>query len=244
MTAEQGQERFDALQQNEDEHREQYAALTAPRSIQVLSQFMVTGGALFALLLGITVAGTSFSTGFMRTAVTVTARRRRLLLLHLGGGIIIWSGAVIAVVVLGLLAGFLASSLLTVAGPPSALPITDIALAVLGIFLTGVMWIAIGTSLVVLSKSTVPAVIMGFCLLIGENFLGLANDSFQQWLPTYGAVTLVSSGAPKLYNGLALATTAFPNDPPTVPVALILLTAITLVATQFGLWRFSRADLE
>ena len=95
----------------------------------------------------------------------------------------------------------------------------------------------------VVTRSRSVAIIAGVIILVGENIVGSVVPAIQPWLPTFGAVELVSVNAPRLYHGLGLEAGAHPSNPPQFVVGTFILIAVGIVAASIGAYKFSKADI-
>ena len=179
----------------------------------------------------------------MKTAAILSPHRQRLLVPYYLLPILLWGLVTALMVALGLIAGLFTPLLLDLDGTVPRSSVLSLVLAPVGVLLSGFMWSAIGFSLVVIARSTPVAAIVGFTIWIAENAVGSAIPASQSWLPTFGAIELVSVDVPKLYHGLMLVVGSHPLYTPPPALAAVLLAGIGTVVAGFGLWRFGKADL-
>lgn len=217
--------------------------LSAPNSVQLSAQSVVTGGSLFALILGALGSGTAIAYGFIKTSAILSPNRRHLLIPYYLTPMTLWFIVTIGVVIVATVGGFIAPSLLDLEGPVVRNSVPNLLIAVAGIWLAGAMWSVIGVSLMFLTGSRSVALIVGVILLICENIVGSFVNSIQPFLPTFGAIELVSVGAPRLYHGLLVVAGGHVSNPPPATLGAIVLIAIGIVAASITFFRFSRTDI-
>ena len=243
MTEEDAKQRKERLAHDLAQRRDRQSILVTPDTIHFFAQTMVTAGGLFALILGVIGGGAALSSGFIKTAAILSPHRLRLLVPYYLLPVLLWGLVTAVMVALALIAGLLTPLLLDLDGTVPRSSLLSLMLATMGVWLSGFMWSAIGLSLVVIARSTPVAVIVGITIWIAENAVGSAILATQSWLPTFGAVELVSVDVPKLYHGLVLLAGSHPGYTPPPVLAVLLLAGISAVVAGFGLWRFSKTEL-
>ena len=213
-----------------------YSILHAPNSIQLVAQMMVTGGALFAVSLGV-VSGRA-----ARSSTTHETVRRWTLVPYFAAPMILWTLLTVASVGLGLLGGLVMSSLLTLEDEVVENSISNLAFAVLGIWLAGFMWSAIGVSLGVLARSAPKAFVVGIVTVAAEVSIGSFVERFTvpAVFPTYGAISVVSIDAPELFHGLLTPMFGHPLNGVHPAMGVVLLVGTWVAAVGVGLRLFSK----
>ena len=224
-----------------------YSILHAPNSIQLIAQMMVTAGALFAVSLGV-ISGRAARFSTPRGTV-----RRWTLAPYFAVPMFLWSLLTVASVGLGLLGGLVISSLLTPKLPVVENSPANLAIAVLGIWLAGFMWSAIGVSLGAFIRSAPIAFAAGIAIVIGEISIGSLVDGFQDrlplpftvpvLLPTHGAISLVSIDAPKLFHGLLTPALAHPLHALHPAAGVVLLVGVWVAVVGTGLRSFGKTKV-
>ena len=224
-----------------------YSILHAPNSIQLIAQMMVTAGALFAVSLGV-ISGRAARFSTPRGTV-----RRWTLAPYFAVPMFLWSLLTVASVGLGLLGGLVISSLLTPKLPVVENSPANLAIAVLGIWLAGFMWSAIGVSLGAFIRSAPIAFAAGIAIVIGEISIGSLVDGFQErlplpftvpvLLPTHGAISLVSIDSPKLFHGLLTPALAHPLHALHPAAGVVLLVGVWVAVVGTGLRSFGKTKV-
>ncbi len=252
MTQEEAKHYRDGLEESRFRRIRMQSILKAPNSIQFLAQTMVTGGGLFALFLGIITGRAAISSGLVVGADGQPSHRWWALAPYYVVPIFLWSLVTAATVGLGLLAGSITPSFLSLEGPIVENSVRNLAIATSGVWLAGFMWSAIGVSLAVIVRSARIALIVGVVILVGEIGIGSLIDNIQDplpftipiLLPTHGAIELVSIDAPKLYHGLLTPEGGHPLHAPHAVVGAILLVGVGLAAVGLGLRWYSKGTLR
>jgi ABC-2 type transport system permease protein len=163
---------------------------------QVIS-FLLGLGGLFAVVYGASVAGSEWTWGTLKFAVTRGERRSAYMLLSFAAvGFLIVFG-VLAVFLVGVVAAFIGA---TIAGVPTD-GITD-SEALAGLpNLLGRAWIAItaeaavGFAIATLARSQLAGIGAGIALYFGGTFLQLLLPGIVQWLPFNAANAVVASSS-------------------------------------------------
>lgn len=230
-----------------------YSKLHAPNSIQLVAQMMVTAGALFAVSLGVISGRAARSSARQGTARDALSGRRWVLAPYFAVPLLLWIPLTGVAVVLGLVAGFIIPSFLSLKGPVVGNSTWSLALAVSGILLSGFMWSAIGVGLGTFIRSAPIAFAVGISAVIGEISIGALADGFQDklplpfafpvLLPTHGAISLVSIDAPKLFHGLVTPTFGHPLHGPSSVAGAVLLLGVWAAAVGIGLRHSAKSAL-
>ena len=219
-----------------------FSILHAPNSIQMVAQTMVTGGALFAIVLGIVSGRAALSSRAARSEDDASVNRRWALAPYFLAPIFLWTIMAAASVGLALLAGAIIPSFLTMKHPITDNSTWNLTMAVAGIGLAGFAWTTVGVCLGVFVRSAPIASLAGIVLVVAEVSIGylLDNMGIPVWLPTYGAIELVSIESPKLYTGVVTPAFGLPTHGPHPVVGAVLLVTTGVAATVLGLWSWGR----
>ena len=220
-----------------------FSILHAPNSIQMVAQTMVTGGALFAIALGIASGRAALSSRAARSEDDASVNRRWVLAPYFLAPIFLWTIMAAASVGLALLAGAIIPLFLNMKHPITDNSTWNLTMAVTGIGLAGFAWTTVGVSLGVIVRSARIAVIGGIVLVVAEVSIGYLLDSrtvITVLLPTHGAIELVSINAPKLYTGVVTPAFGLPTHGPHPVVGAVLLVTTGVAATVLGLWSWGR----
>ena len=216
--------------------------IQAPNSIQFFAQALVTAGTLIALIMGTLSSGSAVANGFIRTAIIHAPQRGRLLSLYFFSPLLIWVAMSVVLLVLAIVTGLSTPLFLDLDGPVIGASIPNLALAVVGIWLSGFVWTAVGVSLIAVTRSRSIAIMLGLVIWLGENILGSAVEAVQPFLPTFAAAEIVSLGTHEFYHALLLFD-GHPGNPAPTPLALLLLIAVGVAVAVIGVRSFGKADI-
>lgn len=203
-----------------------------PGAYNQIISFMLGLGGLFAVVYGASVAGSEWTWGTLKFAVTRGQRRSAYMLLSFAAVAFLIVFGVLAVFVVGVVAALIGA---TIAGVPTDGMFDSDALAGLPNLL-GRAWIAItaeaavGFAIATLARSQLAGIGAGIALYFGGTFLQLLLPGIVQWLPFNAANAVVASSSADRFAAMGMNMQQLEPNVALVVVVLWLVGSLVVTA--------------